>query len=70
MPLEEAMRYPAALEAVRLQAKEARENSTSYSRTRIGGSSFGPAGLPEGGATPFTLHRRNGYRDEDSLLLV
>lgn len=32
MPLEEAMRYPAALEIVRAQAKEAREASNSYSR--------------------------------------
>jgi hypothetical protein len=32
MALEEAMRYPAALEIVRAQAKEARETSTSYER--------------------------------------
>jgi hypothetical protein len=32
MPLEEAMRYPAALEVVRQQAKDARESSNSYSR--------------------------------------
>ena len=32
MTLEQAMRYPAALEIVRQQAKEARENSNSYSR--------------------------------------
>jgi len=32
MPLEEAMRYPAALEILRQQAKEAREGSTSYHR--------------------------------------
>jgi hypothetical protein len=32
MPLEEAMRYPAALETVRAQAKEAREASNSFSR--------------------------------------
>lgn len=31
-PLEEAARYPAALEIVRTQAKEARETSTSYGR--------------------------------------
>jgi len=32
MPLEEAMAYPAALDLVRAQAKEARETSNSYSR--------------------------------------
>ena len=32
MTLEDAMRYPAALDVVRKQAKEARENSTSYGR--------------------------------------
>jgi len=32
LPLEEAMRYPAALQILREQAKEARESSNSYSR--------------------------------------
>lgn len=32
MALEEAMRYPAALDVVRTQAREARESSTSYTR--------------------------------------
>ena len=32
MPLEEAMEFPAALDVLRVQAKEARESSTSYHR--------------------------------------